>query len=163
MNAEQMAEMVLDLYDARPEAKEYLDFFVSPDIDKKLDKARSAIKKEIMRCSRGRNRARSTKVRRLIKDISSLNPGPEPVAEIMTFAIETVTAVADNQMIKTVTQTGFARLLHDTVIYAESAGILGDYIGRLENAVSSMKSSWWKGNEFKKLLQRELRETIESL
>lgn len=163
MDAAQIAEMVLELYDARPEAKEYLDFFVTPDIDKKLDKACAAIKKEAMRSSRGRNRARSTKVRRIIKDISSLNPGAEPVAEIMTYAIEVIAKVADDQLIKTSTQSGFARLLHDTIVYADSAGILGDYLGRLEAAVNGMQSSWWRGNEFKTLLQKELKETLESL
>ncbi|MDE5686815.1 MAG: hypothetical protein K2I26_09685, partial [Paramuribaculum sp.] len=67
MTAEQISEMVLELYAARPEAKEYLDFFVSPDIDRRLDKARSAIRKEVGRHSRGRNKSRSTKVRRYIK------------------------------------------------------------------------------------------------
>ena len=45
MSAEQISEMVLDLYAARSEAREYLDFFVSPDIEKKLEKSRSSIKK----------------------------------------------------------------------------------------------------------------------
>lgn len=163
MDAAQISEMVLELYDARPEAKEYLDFFVTPDIDKKLDKARAAIKKEVMRSSRGRNKARSTKVRRIIKDISSLNPGAEPVAEIMTYAIEVITKVSDDQLIKTSTQSGFARLLHDTIVFADSAGILSDYLSRLEAAVNGMQSSWWRGNEFKKLLRTELKETLEAL
>ena len=83
MSAEQISEMVLDLYAARSEAREYLDFFVSPDIEKKLDKSRSLIKKEMSRNSKGRNKSRSTRIRRFIKDISSLNPGAEPVAEII--------------------------------------------------------------------------------
>ncbi len=49
MNAEQIAELVLDLYSARPEAKEYLEFYISPNIDKKLEKAKAAIDKELLR------------------------------------------------------------------------------------------------------------------
>ena len=49
MTAGQIAELVLDLYAARPEAKEYLDFYVQPDIDKRLERAKSNIKKEINR------------------------------------------------------------------------------------------------------------------
>lgn len=163
MSAEQISEMVLDLYAARSEAREYLDFFVSPDIEKKLDKSRSLIKKEMSRNSKGRNKSRSTRIRRFIKDISSLNPGTEPVAEIMTFAVETFCEVGSDQIIKTSVQNGYARLLHDTIIYINDAGLVGDYLPRIEKAVDSMSSSWWRGNEFKKLLKQELKETMESL
>ncbi len=163
MSAEQISEMVLDLYAARSEAREYLDFFVSPDIEKKLDKSRSLIKKEMSRNSKGRNKSRSTRIRRFIKDISSLNPGTEPVAEIMTFAVEAFCEVGSDQIIKTSVQNGYARLLHDTIIYINDAGLVGDYLPRIEKAVDSMSSSWWRGNEFKKLLKQELKETMESL
>ena len=157
MSAEQISEMVLDLYAARSEAREYLDFFVSPDIEKKLDKSRSLIKKEMSRNSKGRNKSRSTRIRRFIKDISSLNPGAEPVA------VETFCEVGSDQIIKTSVQNGYARLLHDTIVYINDAGLVGDYLPRIENAVDSMSSSWWRGNEFKKLLKQELKETMESL
>lgn len=163
MSAEQISEMVLDLYAARSEAREYLDFFVSPDIEKKLDKSRLSIKKEMSRNSKGRNKSRSTRIRRFIKDISSLNPGTEPVAEIMTFAVETFCEVGSDQIIKTSVQNGYARLLHDTIVYINDAGLVGDYLPRIEKAVDSMPSSWWRGNEFKKLLKQELKETMESL
>ena len=163
MTAEQISEMVLELYAARPEAKEYLDFFVSPDIDKKLEKARSSIKKEMLRNSRGRNKSRSTKIRRFIKDISSLNPGSEAVAEIMTYSIEQVCEVGSDQWIKDSTQTGYARLLHDTVLYIDAAGLLNEYLPRIERAVNKMSSSIWRSNEFKRLLKSELKDTIEAL
>lgn len=163
MSAEQISEMVLDLYAARSEAREYLDFFVSPDIEKKLEKSRLSIKKEMLRNSKGRNKSRSTRIRRFIKDISSLNPGTEPVAEIMTFAVEAFCEVGSDQIIKTSVQNGYARLLHDTIIYINDAGLVGDYLPRIEKAVDSMPSSWWRGNEFKKLLKQELKETMESL
>lgn len=134
MTAEQIAELVLELYEARPEAKEYLDFYIQPDIDKWLAKARAFIRKEITRTSRGHNRARVTRVRRFIKDISSLNPGTEPVADIMTFAIETICEVGSEQWIKEVTQRGFARLLADTVRLADAGGVLDMYLPRIEAA-----------------------------
>lgn len=115
------------------------------------------------RNSKGRNKSRSTRIRRFIKDISSLNPGAEPVAEIMTFAVETFCEVGSDQIIKTSVQNGYARLLHDTIVYINDAGLVGDYLPRIENAVDSMSSSWWRGNEFKKLLKQELKETMESL
>ena len=138
MTAGQISELVLDLYDARPEAKAYLDFFVAPDIDRKLEKAKTAITREMSRNSRGRNKARSTKIRGFIKDISSLNPGSEHVAEIMTYAVEVICLVGNEQNIKPATQNGLARLLHDTVIYVNGSGLLGIYLPRIEKAVNGI-------------------------
>ena len=75
MSAQQLTELITDLYEARSEAKEYLDFYINPDIDKKMAKTKSLIAKEAGRTSRGRARPRTTRIRRFIKDIESLNPG----------------------------------------------------------------------------------------
>lgn len=163
MTAGQIGELVLELYDARPEAKEYLDFYIKPDIDAKLEKAKSAIKKELSRTSKGRNRARSTRIRRYIKDISSLNPGEEAVCEIMTFSVETACAIGSDQWIKDVTQRGLAKLLHDTLIAADKAGMLDIYLPRIEKSVGAMRSSWFRSNEFKSLLKETLRDTLDQL
>lgn len=163
MTAEQISELVLDLYAARPEAKAYLDFFVTPDIEKKLDKARCDVSKELMRNSRGRNRTRSTKLRRLIKDISSLNPGTEPVAELMTYTVEMMCVAGLDQWISPTTQSGLARLLRDTIIFIDRSGVLQDYLPRIEKAVYGMEPSSQRGNEFRRLLKNELSDTVESL
>lgn len=163
MSVQQITDMVLELYSARPEAKEYLDFFIKPDIDAKLEKARGLIKKEMNRTSRGRNRARSSRIRRFIKDISSLNPGAEAVCEIMTFALETACATGSEQWIKEVTQRAFAKLLHETVTTADTHGILNIYLPRIEKAIDSMRSSWFHSNEFKLLLKDTLHSSIQSL
>lgn len=153
----------MDLYQARPEAREYLDFFVKPDIDKKLEKAKANIHKELSRQSRGRNRSRSTRVRRFIKDISSLNPGPEPVLEVMAYTIEEACRIGADQWIKTTTQLGYCRLLNDTILYADSCGLLSDILPRLEKAIDDIPSSFWRGNEFKRLLREHLNTSLESL
>ena len=156
MSVQQITDMVLELYSARPEAKEYLDFFIKPDIDAK-------IKKEMNRTSRGRNRARSSRIRRFIKDISSLNPGAEAICEIMTFALETACATGSEQWIKEVTQRAFAKLLHETVTTADTHGILNIYLPRIEKAIDSMRTSWFHSNEFKLLLKDTLHSSIQSL
>ena len=33
MTAQQLTELITDLYEARSEAKEYLDFYINPDIE----------------------------------------------------------------------------------------------------------------------------------
>lgn len=46
MTKKDIIEMVLDLYSARKEAKEYLDFYACPDKKGKLEEYRSIIREE---------------------------------------------------------------------------------------------------------------------
>ena len=46
MSKDAIIEMVLELYPARKEAKEYLDFYVSPDEKEKLEEYKSIIREE---------------------------------------------------------------------------------------------------------------------
>lgn len=163
MTAPQLVDMVVELYEARPEAKEYLDFFVKPDIEAKLEKARNAIRKEMGRSSRGRCKARSTRVRRLVKDISSLNPGAEAVCEIMTYAVEQACAAGSEMWVKEVTQRAFVRLLSETLIKADSAGMLNVYLPRIKTAVDDMPRSFLAGDSFRKKLREGIAETLEGL
>ncbi len=163
MDADQIADLVLELYDARPEAKAYLDFFVKPDIDAKLDKAKSAIKKELSRTARGRNRARTTRLRRIIKDIASFNPGGETVCELMTYTVETACAIGSSQLIKDVTQRGISGLLHDAIVEADRTGMLNVFLPRIEKAIGGMRSPCSRSYEFKSLMKQTLDNTLQGL
>ena len=159
LDKEQIIEMILDLYAARPEAKEYLDFWVSGDIDSKMNKAKSAILKEVARKQRSRPRPRMTKIKRIIKDIVSLNPDSQAIAEIMTFAVERICAVGSTGWVKDSTQKSTVRLLHDTLVYAKKSGEYAATAPRLHTAIASMPSDMWWSRDFKKILADEIADT----
>lgn len=163
MTAEQIAELVLVLYEARPEAKEYLDFYIRPDIDAKLDKVRKLINKEIVRTSRGRSKMRSTKLRRFIKDISSLNPGPEAVCEIMTFTIEAACTAGSRYWVKETTQRSLVKLMQDTIVEADRAGLLDIYLSRIRTSIEQMGPSPHHSGYFKTQLREGLEDVLQSL
>lgn len=163
LSADDMRELILSLYEARAEAKDYLDFFVNPDIDRRLEKARAAIRKEMFRTSRGYNKARSTRIRRFINDISSLDAGDEAVCEIMTYAVECAAKAGSDQTVKEVTQKGMCRLLSDTVRFADRVGLLGVYLPRITAAVDDMNSNIFRKNLFKRVLKETLEETLNDL
>lgn len=163
MTAEQLSELILDLYSAKAEAKEYLDFFVSPDIDKKLDKAKTAITKEVYRQSRGRNRSRPTRIRRMIKDLASLDPGAEHVAELMVYAIEVLCTVGADQLMKPASNSAYCKMLNDAVIYVDSAGYARVFIPRLEKAIADLKSLPRINNEFKSAMTEQLLTSLDAL
>lgn len=163
MTAKQIAELVLDLYEARPEAKEYLDFYIRPDIDAKLDKTRRLINKEITRVSRGRSKMRSTKLRRYIKDIASLNPGPDAVCEIMTFTIEAGCTAGSRYWVKETTQRSIVKLMQDTIAEADRAGLLDIYLPRIRKSVEQMDPSPHHSGYFKTQLREGLENALQSL
>lgn len=163
MTAEQIAELVVELYDARPEAKEYLDFYIRPDIDAKLDKARRLINKEITRVSRGRSKVRSTRLKRLIKDITSLNPGPEPICEIMTFTVEAACEAGSRYWVKETTQRSIVKLMQDTILEADRAGLLNIYLPRIRTSIEQMGPSPHHSGYFKSQLTEGLKEVLQLL
>lgn len=163
LEKEQIIEMVLDLHAARPEAKEYLEFWVSGDIESKMNKAKAAVTKEISRRQRTRPRPRMTKIKRYIKDIVSLNADSEAIAEIMTFAIEKMCLAGSEGWIKESTQKSTAKLLHDTLVYAYKNGEYYNTIGKLNEAIKNMRNDVWWSRDFKKLLSDELSDTGKAL
>lgn len=46
LTKEQVIEVILKLYDARKEAKEYLEFYLNPDEDAKLEEYKRIIRDE---------------------------------------------------------------------------------------------------------------------
>lgn len=163
LTPEQMTEMILDLYAARPEAKEYLDFWVSGDIDSKMTKAKNAIAKETARVQRGRPRPRMTRIKRFIKDIISLNADAEAIGEIMVYSIERMCAVGSDKWVKESTQNSVAKLMHDTMTYLHKNGIYSIFIARLQTAVENMSGRDWWSREFRSLLEGEMTDTAASL
>lgn len=80
MSREQLIDIILNVYAARKDAKEYFEFFLNPDCDALLTKYCEAVNKEIGRTKRGRmSKLRISVVKRMIKDFESFDPGPEYV------------------------------------------------------------------------------------
>lgn len=166
LSSDQKDELILDLYSARAEAKEYLDFFVDPDIEKLLDKTVTAIAKEINRkAKRQYLKPRITKIRALIKKVATLNPGREYVVELMTRTIEEAAKAGSRFWFTEAHDTAFSRILSDTVILADETGILTLTVGRLKDIIESISSSAYSrpSKHFKGVLQNALDRAIDSL
>lgn len=127
--------MVLDLYTARKDARDYLDFFVDPDIDRRIEKARIKIAKELSRGrSGGRSRARISHIRAAINDIATLDPGIEYVADIMVYAIEAAYTSTQPHRLTPTFANGMKRLVADTVTYLDRNNRLAHMLPRLHKA-----------------------------
>jgi hypothetical protein len=85
---EQIIEVILDLYDARKEAKEYLEFYLNPNEDVKLDEYKKIIRNEFFP-KRGEPKCRFSICRKAISDFKNLKPHPACLADLMLYYIET--------------------------------------------------------------------------
>ncbi len=82
--------MVLDMYDARKEAKEYLEFYANPNEDAELDKYKKIIIDEFYP-SKGKNligRTRFSVCRKAVSDFKKLKPSPDKLADLMLCYVE---------------------------------------------------------------------------
>ena len=88
LTKEQVIDVVLELYDARKEAKEYLDFYINPNDDVKLEEYKKIIYNEFYP-NRGEPKCRFSVCRKAISDFKKLKPSPSCIADLMLFYIET--------------------------------------------------------------------------
>lgn len=146
LTPEQKDELILDLYSARKEAREYLDFFINPDIDNLLALTSGLIDREVRRKGKhGYNKPRITHIRKLIRDVASLNPGPEYVVRLMTGTIASVASAAGNGFWYTdACAASFVRIMADAIREADNAAILEPTLAELRAIVDSMPSSMFK-------------------
>lgn len=77
MTKKDIIEMVLDLYSARKEAKEYLDFYACPDEKGKLEEYKSIIREEFYPSKRREPKTRFSVCRKAVSDFKKLKPSDD--------------------------------------------------------------------------------------
>lgn len=88
LNKEQIIEVILELYDVRKEAKEYLEFYLNSNEDEKLKKYKRIICGEFFP-KRGEPKCRFNVCRKAISEFKKLKPHPACLANLMLYCIET--------------------------------------------------------------------------
>ncbi len=82
--------MVRELYDARKEAREYLDYYVNPDENKELEKFKKIVFKEFDDDISRDPQCRFSVCRKALSDFKKLAPSTETLAEAMVYYVERV-------------------------------------------------------------------------
>ena len=86
----QIIEMVMELYDARKEAKEYLEFYLNPDENKELEKFKKIVLKEFDDDISCNPQCRFSVCRKALSDFKKLAPSEDALAEAMVYYVELV-------------------------------------------------------------------------
>lgn len=119
LSREELEHLVLEAYEARKEIKQYFDFFLDPDAAKLSEKYKTAIDKELKRGKRGHSRARTSVIKRALKDFSSFQPGFEYELDLMFHTIA-MAMLAEAQLNFTEAQcNAYGKLLLDMIALAD--------------------------------------------
>lgn len=88
MTQEQLVQTIIDAYSARPEIKEYFEFFLNPDAEALFEKSRLTVARELDRVKRGYySKARISVLRKQIKLFDSFQPGAEWSVRFRLFIV----------------------------------------------------------------------------
>lgn len=90
MTADQLIDVIGELYDARREAKDYLEYWLDPDPDKALENAKDDVHKLFFFSSgKIRKAPTATYLKKFMKDFSSMVFDSDKIADLYLFLAET--------------------------------------------------------------------------
>lgn len=119
MTAQQMSQVILDLYEANKEAREYLEFFLDPDEEKLYGKYTALLSKEIFRGKHYKSTARISVIRKIIKRFDSFGTSPEYRLRILEYAAGNLMAASGIKAFSTQLFNGMRNLFCNMVVLAE--------------------------------------------
>ncbi len=143
LTKEQIISIVLELYDARKEAQEYLDFYLSPNEHAKLEEYKNIIREEFVP-RQGKPKCRFRVCNKAISDFKKLQAHPSSVADIMLYYVEVgvTPAVLYGDMWEQYyisLETNFAKAME----YIAKNGCLRELRPRIETLLKSVEKCGW--------------------
>lgn len=88
LTKEQVIDVVLELYDARKEAKDYFEFYLAPDSGAEAEKFKRIIEREFFPARGIAENPSLSKCKKIVADFQKLKAEPVDVADVMLFFIE---------------------------------------------------------------------------
>ncbi len=158
MTQDQIADLMMQVYEASKEAKAWLDFYLTPDIEALSEKYRKQIH---LKCYGRSGKARRPKMRdcnQLIKTFSLIVQDATPISDLMLYFMEEITRVASAK--GRYSESYFRTLtgqFKKTLEYLESNGLLEYNLPRIRKIIGLAESvSRYLANEYEDVVS-ELR------
>lgn len=136
LSHEQIVDVVLTAYASNKDIKEYFEFFLNPDVDKLYERFMKEIAKEIGRSKYHQSTARISRIKKTIKHFESFNPGVETVRDLRLATVEMLIV---GELVNNYSDTlikGTARLLNDTISYADKNLIFDSTIKQVDRIIA---------------------------
>lgn len=144
MTKADIIELVLNLYSARKEAKEYLEYFAEPDEKGKLEEYKAIIQEEFYPKRRREPQNRFSVCRKAIADFKKLKPSADALADLMVSYMEWATEFTYDygdmwEQYYDSVESNFEKTIQHVVL----SGLWNKYEARLEQCVK-----WSEGNGY---------------
>lgn len=140
LDKEQIAQVLFDLYDARKDAREYLEYFVDPDENAMFEKYRGIITKEFLP-AKGRAKGRTSVCKRAVKDFTLLHPSPRLIAELKMYLVEMILsyAVRMRSWVKESHENTLFAVFEEMLDYMSLNDLLVGFEPRIERVINTAK------------------------
>lgn len=154
LSKEEIIDVVLDLYDARTEAKAYLEFYLKPDSSAELEKLRVRIVHEFFPVRGLPKNPSFAKCKKIVTDFAKMQASPDCVADLML----TVTEQGNNWALtygycegayEMALANSFARAMD----FIFRNGLLLHFYERIERMLASA-SNGWGGDSLRDIYQQ---------
>ena len=144
LDKEEIITMVTELYDARKEAKEYLEYWIDPDAGKELERVEKLIDRQFFTPQGVSRRTLSLPtINKLIKDFMSICFEPERVADLLIYTAERMADWLEVRYRRVAYRTSLRKYLNEATLYVEShelEPLYGIRIERLQSRVEALEN-----------------------
>lgn len=160
LTRDQLIEVMLELYDARKDAREYLEYYVNPDEKKMHEKYKGVIMKEFFP-QKGRAKGRTSVCKKAIKEFTTLHPSPRLIADLRLSLVEAIYsyAVRVRSWVKESQEGTALATFGDTLNYLFANDLLNEYQRRIDGIMTMANRVRGPLNTQIKEIYREFQET----
>lgn len=139
METPALADMLIELYEARPEAKEYLEYWLKPDAEAELEKYKVKIHRLFFTTSgRPRKRPTITSIRQIVKFFETICYDPELTAQLYLYICSVDIEWLRSRRNPLVGSKSTRNWIDTARLYIENAGLEDRFGIKLDNLTETL-------------------------
>ncbi|MDE5843166.1 MAG: hypothetical protein K2H35_05470 [Muribaculaceae bacterium] len=148
MPADELVTVIMELYESRKEAKEYLEYWLNPDADKELERCTKLIDRQFF-TSAGVNRRSPAlpEINKIVKNFMTLCYESDKVAELLLFIPGRMADWLEERYRRVSYRSSLRKYLNEAKLYIETHDLTARFglrLERLEERVEAIEK--WQEN-----------------
>ena len=159
MERDEIVNVVLELYAARKEAKDYLEYWLDPDAGKELEKCEKLVSRQFFTPQGVNRRSPSlSAINKIVKDFTSICFEPEKVAALLIYIPEKLAEWLEFRFRRVSFRASLKKYVDEARLYIENHDLGPVYGIRLENLIARAEAiEQWQEDYVAKRGRRALR------
>lgn len=122
MSDDQLRDLILEVYDAVRPARDYLEFYLNPDVSALTQKYMERIDKEVWRSRHRESKARISHIKADIKQFALYGVGLQSVNTLRLWTVRRILAMVSCKNAKMTVYKGAGDILSDMLVEADKNG-----------------------------------------